>query len=54
MSLKKSMVNFLGPLLPLSALNPSYGTLEVPVANWNVGKYKGPQKNATTLKTGIT
>ena len=33
MSLKKSMVNLLGPLLPRSALKPSNGTLEVPVTN---------------------
>ena len=34
MSLKKSIVNFLGPVLPLKALKPSKGTLEVPVTNW--------------------
>ena len=27
------MVNLLGPLLPLSALKPSKGTLDVPVTN---------------------
>ena len=32
-SLKKSIVNLLGPLLPLSALKPSNGTLDVPVTN---------------------
>ena len=28
-----SMLNFFGPLLPFKALNPSKGTLEVPVTN---------------------
>ena len=39
-SLKKSMVNFLGPVLPLKALKPSKGTLEVPVTNWKKTKSK--------------
>ena len=30
-----SIQNFLGPLLPLSAANPSYGTDDVPVTNCN-------------------
>ena len=34
-SLKKSIVNLLGPSLPLSALNPSKGTLDMPVTNWS-------------------
>lgn len=33
-SLKKSIVNLFGPLLPLRALNPSNGTLDVPVTNY--------------------
>lgn len=31
-----SIVNFLGPLLPRSALKPSNGILEVPVTNCNI------------------
>jgi hypothetical protein len=29
-----SIQNFLGPVLPLRAANPSYGILDVPVTNW--------------------